>query len=75
MLNLRYAKAGRAKNAKSVESMPFPMYGVFCLTTISYVHDFDFKVHVFEFFQHQLNVDVYRSQARLSQTFSLLVRG
>ena len=38
-LNLRYARAAHAKSAKG---MPFPMYGVLCLTTFLCVHDPEF---------------------------------
>ena len=34
MLNLPYAGAGRAKNAKNAKGMPFSMYGDFYLTTL-----------------------------------------
>ena len=42
VLNLRYARAGRAKIAKKAKGMPFPMYGIFCLPTFSWVHDSEF---------------------------------
>ena len=28
---------------RNANSMPFPVYGVFCLTTFSFVHDSEFK--------------------------------
>ena len=44
VLNLRYVRAGHAKNANSAKGtcMPFPMYGSFRLTTFSCVHDSEF---------------------------------
>ena len=41
-MNLRYVRAGQAKNADNAKGMLFPMYGVFCLITFSHVHDSEF---------------------------------
>ena len=42
VLNLRYARAGRAKNAKKAKGMPYLMCGIFCLTTFPSIHDIKF---------------------------------
>ena len=42
VLNFQYAKTGRVKNVKNAKGMPFPMYGVLCLTTFSSVYDSKF---------------------------------
>ena len=44
VLNLRYARTGRAKNAKNLKGMPLPMYSISNLTIFSSVHDSKFKV-------------------------------
>ena len=74
MLNLRYARTGRAKNGKKVKGMPFPMYDVFILYLLDRPghqvlcisravnksrDDCMYKTaKLFAFFTDQLNVDV-----------------
>ena len=41
--SLRYVRVGRAKNAKNVKGMLFPMYYIFCLTAFSCIHNSNFK--------------------------------
>ena len=42
-IDLRHARIECAIGLRKVRKvMPFPMYGVFCLTTFSYVHDLEF---------------------------------